>query len=140
MGFWDSVKSVALSAKCFTGWHEGEYKHIEGEPQCHLGKTCPDCGKWVTKEEHKYAGWKYVDYGKCDAIRNCIYCKHQEREVRHNYKKESKDGYCRIIEVCSRCNDRKIGRAEHTWVTIPFTDSNIRVQGKKKCRDCGHME
>ena len=45
MGFWDSVKSVALSAKCFTGWHEGEYKHIEGEPQCHLGKTCPDCGE-----------------------------------------------------------------------------------------------
>ena len=47
MGFWDSVKSVALSVKCFTGWHEGEYEHIKGKPKCFLGKTCPDYNQFI---------------------------------------------------------------------------------------------
>ena len=42
MAFWDNVKSIAIKAKCTVGWHEGEYKHIDGKPECYFGKTCPD--------------------------------------------------------------------------------------------------
>jgi glutaredoxin-related protein len=140
MGFWDSVKSVALSVKCFTGWHEGEYEHIKGKPKCFLGKTCPDCNQFITKEEHEYDGWEYVGYSKCDAVRKCIHCKHQQREIRHEYRKEGKESDCRVIEVCIRCRDKKIGRAEHNWVTIPFTDKDLKIQGKRTCRDCKTVE
>lgn len=140
MGFWDNVKELAVGAKCAVGWHEGEYGHIKGKPQCYLGKTCPDCGKWVTKEEHIYSGWEYIDYGKCDSIKSCIHCKYQEREIRHNYKKEGKDSNCIIIEVCSRCRDKKLGKTEHNWVTIPFTDRELKIQGKRTCKDCKAVE
>ena len=42
MAFWDNVKSIAIKAKCTVGWHEGEYKHIDGKPECYFGKT-PKC-------------------------------------------------------------------------------------------------
>ena len=49
MSFWDKVQSVALAAKCFSGWHAGKYTPIADEPKCHLEKVCPDCRKYLTK-------------------------------------------------------------------------------------------
>jgi hypothetical protein len=139
MGLWDKVKSVALSAKCMTGWHAGEYEHVEGKPLCFLGKTCPDCGEYVTKNKHAYNEWEYFSYDSCNAQRNCIHCNHIEQAVQHQYKEQGKDESCRIIEVCQRCGDKKIGSAKHNWVTIPFTDTEMKSGGKRKCQDCGYM-
>jgi len=81
MGLWDTVKNLAMSAKCMTGWHGGEYEHIQGKPKCFLGKTCPDCGEYVTKNKHKFGSWEYITYGKCDAVRKCNYCKLDEKKM-----------------------------------------------------------
>ncbi|MCB5266662.1 MAG: hypothetical protein LHW46_00935 [Candidatus Cloacimonetes bacterium] len=139
MGFWDTVKSVAISAKCMTGWHAGNYEHVKGQPLCFLGKTCPDCGEYVTKNDHKYGDWSFKRHDRCDAVRECIHCGALDTQVRHDHKKEGKDANCHIIEVCTRCGDKQIGRAEHTWINIPFTNSEMKIQGKRKCKDCGFM-
>lgn len=139
MGFWDKVKSVAISAKCMTGWHAGDYKHIDGKPLCFLGKTCPDCGEYVTKNNHTYNEWQYKNYNSCDAIRECVHCGSIESSVRHNYERQGKDSNCRVIEVCKRCNDKKLGSTDHNWVSIPLTNTEVKVQGKRKCKDCGFI-
>ena len=36
MAFWDNVKSIAIRSRCTVGWHEGEYKHIDGKPECYF--------------------------------------------------------------------------------------------------------
>ncbi len=69
MGLWDKIKDVALSAKCMTGWHAGEYSHIEGEPECYLGKICPDCGEYITKFNHKFGTSEYLHEYQCDTVR-----------------------------------------------------------------------
>jgi len=138
MGFWDKVKSVALSAKCMTGWHAGTYTHIEGKPECYLEKTCPDCNEYVTTKKHKFSEWEYLGYGKCDSRHECIHCGYTEDKVRHDYEEQGKDGNCKIIEVCTRCGDRELGRAKHNWINIAGYE--VKAGGKRKCRDCGIME
>lgn len=139
MGFWDTIVSVALSAKCMTGWHSGDYAHVDGKPLCFLGKTCPDCGEYVTKNNHKYNEWEYPIYNSCNAIRKCVHCGYQDSSVQHTYAKHGKDGNCKIIEICSRCGDKKLGREEHNWLQIPFTNTDVKANGQKKCRDCGYI-
>jgi hypothetical protein len=137
MGLWDNVKKVALSAKCLTGWHAGTYEPIEGREKCKLAKTCPDCGEYVTKTVHEYGEWTYLEYNSCQAQKECIYCQDLKRETVHNYKRRGKNQSCGIIEICERCNDEKVGATEHNWIKIPFTDTDLKVQGRKKCKDCG---
>ena len=141
MGFWDKVKSVAVSAKCIAGWHAGEYTHIQGKPECHTEKTCPDCEKYVTKQIHKFTDWKFTNNSMnnpCDSIRNCIHCNHQEQMIRHQYEKNGKDSNCRIIEKCKRCGDEKLGSESHNWLNI--MGHEIKAQGKRKCKDCGVIQ
>ena len=138
MGFWDKVKSVAVSAKCMTGWHAGTYTHIDGEPLCHLGKTCPDCNEYVTKIVHKFSEWEYLDYGKCDAKRSCIHCAYEEYGVQHDYEEQGKNSDCRIIEICTRCGDEQLGRENHNWLNV--AGHELKVGGKRKCKDCGKIE
>jgi len=138
MGFWDKVKSAAISAKCMAGWHAGTYTPIEGEPLCHLEKTCPDCNKYITKIEHKFNNWEYLDYGKCDVEHTCIHCNYKEYGVKHNYEKIGKNDECRIIEICKRCGDEQLGEIEHNWIRIAGRE--LKIHGKRKCKDCGRME
>ena len=140
MGIWDKVKSVAISAKCMTGWHAGDYTPISAKPKCNLEKTCPDCNNYVTTVKHKFDGWEYLSHGRCDAQKECIHCGHKENEVRHEYKAQGKDSKCCVIEVCNRCQDKKSGREDHSWIKIPFTNSDVKANGKRKCKDCGKME
>jgi len=139
MGLWDMVKDAALFAKCLTGWHAGEYTHIEGKPLCFFGKTCPDCGEYVTKKNHKFSEWQYKTYSNCDSERECVYCGLLESSVQHNYERQGKDSQCRIIEDCRRCGDKKYSGEEHNWITIPFTNKDLNVKGQRKCKDCGYM-
>lgn len=138
MSFWDTVKKVAVSAKCATGWHAGEWSHRQGEPECRLEKTCPDCNKHVTTTKHKYGDWRYTNYSSCDSVRECVYCGSVENKIIHEYTKVGKDENCRIIEKCSRCSDQKLGREDHNWIKL--LNHEIKVEGKRKCRDCGKME
>lgn len=141
MGFWDKVKSVANSAKCMTGWHAGEYSHISGKPECHLEKTCPDCNEYVTKKKHKFSDWKYTNNSSskpCDSIRDCIHCDIQETKEIHQHEKNGKDSNCRVIEKCKRCGDEQLGSESHNWISI--MGHEVKVQGQKKCKDCGTVK
>lgn len=141
MGFWDKVKSVANSAKCMTGWHAGEYNHIYGMPECHLEKICPDCDKYVTKIKHNFNDWRYTNNSfsqPCDSVRTCIHCEEQETKVIHQYEKNGKDSNCRVVEKCKRCGDEQLKSASHNWISIAGHD--LKVQGKRKCKDCGTVE
>lgn len=133
MGFWDSVKDVALSVKCFTGWHDGEYEQEKGKPECYLVKTCPDCKKVVKKEEHSFSSWEYLGNDSCKAKRKCFTCNYEENSTRHQFKWDHKDSNCRIIEICARCGETKKGLTAHVWIN-PSDD-----KGKKVCQDCGHI-
>jgi hypothetical protein len=131
MGLWDNVKNIAVSVKCITGWHAGEYTPIADKPECHVSKTCPDCNKYLTAVNHKFGEWKFLDI-KCDAQRECIYCFDYESKIIHNYE-EIKDFRCRVSKVCIRCGDEQIGSIEHKWVLID--------KGKRRiCKDCRREE
>ena len=138
MAFWNTVKKVAIATKCATGWHAGEWSPIPGKPKCQVEKTCPDCNKHVTSTKHNYGDWRYVDYLSCNSIRECVYCGSLEQKVIHQYIKAGKDGNCRIIEKCSRCGDQQLGREDHNWIKL--FDHEVRVGGKRKCKDCGKFE
>ena len=135
MAFLDTLKKVAISAKCKAGWHAGEWKHIPGKPECHLEKICPDCGKHVTTEKHKYGKWEYVRPDKCDSVRACIYCGSKQMKVIQLYQNlVGKDLNCRVIEKCIRCGyERTTAREKHTWY-YPG-GKNVR-----ECVDCHKIE
>lgn len=138
MAIWDTVKKVAIFVRCSSGWHGGKWEPIRGKPECHLGKKCPDCRQYVTTEKHKYGDWRYVDYSKCDSVRECIHCGSLDKTVIHKYESVDKDENCRIIEECSRCGDRRLGREDHSW--IKKFDHDVKFDGKRKCKVCGKME
>ena len=168
MGLWDKVKSAALSAKCMTGWHAGEYKRVPDTPDCFFTKQCPDCGKEVETNRHKYGDIRYKYALKCDAVRNCIYCEHEAAEIAHNYEDLGLDRNCQEMKKCNRCGDLKIGRPQHSYRTtgkdsscreiqecsrcrhvnhgrshhnwISLLGHEVKVSGKRKCRDCGATE
>lgn len=142
MGFWDSIKSLALSAKCATGWHSGNYRQMPNSPECYLEKTCPDCLEYVTKKSHRYGDWKYVKSFNCNAIKECIHCGDEKHEIVHSYKVVAKDSNCVEICECARCKDRKSGSTKHNWLELFGHELKIPTnEGKKrKCRDCGYVE
>jgi len=131
MSFWDVVKKVAVMAKCTTGWHAGEYEHIEGKPKCFLGKKCTDCGKYVTTKKHSFSEYTYKHFDKCDQTRKCIHCKFVENEINHSYEEHGKDGDCKIIKICSRCGGKVIGKENHRWKN--------GSGDKKMCLDCNKI-
>ena len=140
MSFWNVVKSVANSAKCMAGWHSGQYSHIEGKPKCNLGKRCPDCNAYVTKEKHEFSEWKFPNYTDCNAKRECIHCGHDEFKVIHDHERVGKDNSnCEIILRCKRCHDEKRGKAEHEWISLFKTELKVETEDgkKRKCKNCG---
>tara|TARA_R110000851_G_scaffold332161_1_gene507592 strand:+ start:1461 stop:1889 length:429 start_codon:yes stop_codon:yes gene_type:complete len=141
MGFWDTIKSAAISAKCLTGWHAGNYKPIEGKPQCNVEKTCPDCNKYVTAIKHKFNDWQYINSTsshRCDSFRSCVHCDAQETKRIHKFEERGKDSSCRVIEKCSNCFEERSGGTTHNWAQIMGRE--LKVQGKRKCQDCGIIE
>lgn len=141
MSFWNKLKSVAMTAKCLTGWHAGVYTPIEGKPECNLEKICPDCDSYVTKKKHTFSIWRYtnnINSDPCDSIRDCVHCGFQEEKIIHEYKKNGKDSSCRIIEKCTRCKDEKLGSESHDWISLFGHD--LKAGGKRKCKDCGNFE
>jgi hypothetical protein len=139
MSFWEKAKWIARSAKCLAGWHGGEYVHLSGEPLCHLGKTCPHCNAFVTKENHNFTAWEFPESDRCSARRECEYCGHIEISIRHDYVRTGKDANtCEIISTCRRCGDDRRDSAEHEWEQV---EMECRPDGenasKKKCSNCG---
>ena len=135
MGFWDVVKSVALSAKCATGWHAGDWQKTAGGPECSMGKTCPDCHTYVTTNKHSYTEWKKINYSNCNSVRECKHCGSTEEKIVHEYENNGKDDNCRLISKCRDCGSIETGREDHEWVK--FLDHEVKVGGKRKCRRCG---
>lgn len=132
MGLWDKVKSAAKSAKCMTGFHAGEFIQIVSKPQCQLEKNCPDWGKYVTKEEHKFDAWKkdISSYHQCDLVRECIYCGTKETKKEHDWEFDgTKDSNCYPVKVCKRCGEKDKGLIpKHTFVD---------AGDKAVCSSCG---
>ena len=135
MGFWDVVKSVALSAKCSTGWHAGNWSHIPGKPECFMEKTCPDCNKHVTTKKHSYGDWRKIDYSSCDSVRECKHCGSTEQQIIHDYENHGKDENCRLIKKCRCCGVQEVGREDHEWIKL--FDNELKIEGQRKCRRCG---
>ena len=139
MGLWDSLKKVGVAAKCGVGWHAGDYERVEGKPECFMAKTCPDCRQYVTKNDHTFGDWQYQEYGNCRQFCSCIHCGYQKTEVIHDFEEHGKNEECRIIEICRVCNHKELGRAQHNWIQIPFTNKDVSIKGQKKCGDCGFI-
>ncbi|EGK8058263.1 hypothetical protein IO382_000636 [Campylobacter lari] len=140
MGFLDTLKSIAISAKCGIGWHGGTYSNEEGKPQCYLSKTCPDCNEYISKYNHNFAERVITDPYSCRGYEECTYCQHREFGTYHKFEKVRKNERCQIIEKCSQCGKERLGDIQHSWVQIPFTNKDASINGKRKCRDCGYIE
>lgn len=136
MGLWDSIKKAANSAKCMAGLHAGEYVQIEGKPACNMHKTCPDCGKYLKKVQHKFGEWEYLQENKCDAIRYCEFCGESEKTERHNWS-QSKQG-CQLYRDCDRCGAHEFLKTEHG----PWHAGVAHPDGMQTftCAGCGKSE
>jgi len=134
MGFWDVVKSVAISAKCSTGWHAGNWSRIPGEPECSFGKTCPDCHNYVTTKKHAFGDWRKIDYSTCNSVRECDHCGSTEEKIIHDFQNNGKDASCRLITKCRHCGVQETGREDHEWVKL--FDHEVKVGGQRKCKRC----
>lgn len=136
MGLWDSIKKAATSAKCMAGLHAGDYSPIKGKPECNLEKTCPDCGKYITKIQHKFGSWKYIEEHKCDTIRTCEYCKEEYLAVKHEWA-ETKNK-CQVEKMCDRCGAHEFVRTEHG----PWYGGVAHPDGTQTfvCSGCGKQE
>lgn len=139
MNFLAKIKNITISAKCLSGWHSGSYLRMKNKPQCHLEKTCPDCGKYIAKKDHAFTRWKHVNELTCNAERECIHCNHIETKMMHGYERVGKNPVnCKVIRHCVRCNDKQIGQAEHNWFQRSVEERQSGV--KKVCKDCGKVE
>jgi len=136
MGLWDSIKKAATSAKCMAGLHAGQYQREAGKPECNLEKTCPDCNKHLTKIEHKFGEWKYLQDDKCNSTRSCDYCKEPENSIRHQWMQSKSQ--CQIHKVCERCGAREFVRTEHG----PWHAGVAHPDGMQTftCSSCGKNE
>lgn len=132
MSFFKSVKNFALAAKCKAGWHAGDYIKIEGKPECHLAKTCPDCDEYITKIDHKYNDWDFVKAFDCTQVRACIHCDREDQRVHHNYSAIGTNDRCDELLECNRCKHKKTGSKNHQWDNWSREDDKM-VRGCKKC-------
>ena len=143
---------IAGEPQCFfaktcpdCGKYITEKRHKYGEwfypyqDRCEQVRECVYCQDKKTRTEHQFAQWEYYEFGKCNQIRECIRCHKKETRVEHDYQEHHKDSQCRIIKVCTRCKDEQLGSIEHNWVKIPFSNNDLKVSGKRKCRDCGYI-
>lgn len=135
MSFWSLLKDVALSAKCATGWHAGDWRHIPGRPECSFEKTCPDCHKHVTTKKHVYNDWRKINYSTCNSVRECIHCGSTEENVIHEFENHGKDEHCHLIRKCRDCGVKERGREDHEWIKL--FDHELKSGGQRKCRRCG---
>lgn len=135
MGFFDKVKELAIKAKCMAGFHGGEFTHITGKPECHLGKICPDCKEHITSFKHSFTDWEYLSSDKCEMRCECILCSEQEFKTKHEYREDRIDSSCRVIEKCQRCDHEYIGSTRHTWEF-----SSYKGQVYRTCKRCGKHE
>lgn len=136
MGFWDSVKKAATSAKCIAGFHSGEYRRAEGKPECNMEMTCPDCNKHLTKVEHKFGKWEFLQENKCDAIRKCVFCGEAEKAIKHQWV-QSKNK-CQVERDCERCRAHEFVRVEHGhWSAGVAHPDGMQTF---TCVDCGKSE
>jgi hypothetical protein len=135
MGFFDKVKAAAIKAKCATGFHAGEYAAIEGKPECHFEKTCPDCNKYLTLFKHQfYAEPEYEKAGSCIKAVKCEFCDHIHRETDHvEYTVVGQDDYCRTKERCVRCSHEKVGDAKHSWVRLYDGENETVIYMCSRC-------
>lgn len=140
MGLFDSIKNIAVKAKCAVGFHAGEFKHIPGEPACHYGKTCSDCNKFVTLFKHKFQdNVDYVNSDSCTKQYRCSHCDFFKETTEHEgYTKTSKDSYCKWKLQCTRCKHEKAGEIDHYWLRDPgsYDDENEQYT----CYHCNKKE
>lgn len=129
MGFFDTLKCLATKAKCLTGFHAGSFKPIEGKPECHVEKTCPDCGEYITSYQHRFADWLYVYMDFCDQERVCNLCGTREQRKEHHYQVVGIDDRSYEQLQCNRCNERQQGHEKHSW-------GGWSKQGDKAIRIC----
>lgn len=122
MSFWDSVKKIGISAKCLAGMHEGDFKPIQGKPECHLGKTCPNCNKYIETIAHKYHQSHYLSENSCKRKSSCKHCGEEKITEKHSYDYTTNEG-CDVYNVCSRCRSKKFLKQDHHWVPSPVTRS-----------------
>jgi hypothetical protein len=136
MGFWDKIKSAAVSAKCMTGFHAGIFYKIPGKPDCYLEKTCPDCNKYLTEIQHKFSNWVYLDDNSCDATRKCHHCEIIENSIIHKWYTTKEQ--CQITKCCDRCGYKELGRMEHgPWYGGVCIGNGMQIF---QCSGCGETE
>ncbi|WP_312347386.1 hypothetical protein [Leclercia sp.] len=130
MGFWDSIKSAALKAKCTVGIHGGNYKLIEGET-CKYSKICPDCHETIKTEKHQLGKAEYKFDYKCLTVKKCIKCgQEHEGEKHEEYENVDVDDFCNVMQ---RCRSERIHGKEHSWTSDGSTDTHHLF----RCMKCG---
>lgn len=130
MGFWDSIKSAALKAKCTVGIHGGNYKLIEGET-CKYSKICPDCYETIKTEKHQLGKAEYKFDYKCLTVKKCIKCgQEHEGEKHEEYENVDVDDFCNVKQ---RCRSERIHGKEHSWTSDGSTDTHHLF----RCMKCG---
>ncbi|EOB5130250.1 hypothetical protein A0M84_02525 [Campylobacter jejuni] len=139
MGIFNTLKTLTLSAKCATGWHGGEFKNEDDKPKCFFSKICPDCNKYTQKIEHKFGDYIITNHRNCEGYKECEYCNLKEYGTYHQYEEIGVNASRQIIKKCRQCGDEQLGTTKHSWITIPFTDKEFSVNGKRKCIDCGFI-
>lgn len=136
MGFFDSLKKAASSAKCMVGLHTGVYMPIEGKPECNMELTCSDCGKHLTKIEHKFGKMEYVNENQCDMVCSCEFCGEQKTTIKHQWS-QSKNN-CKVVKDCDRCGAHEFVRTEHgKWYAGVAHPDGMQTY---TCADCGKSE
>ena len=144
MGFWDSVKDVALKAKCGLGFHDGKMAPTPGKPACHLSMTCADCHKLIETKQHSFPRqWSDADFDwtsnvGCMRIQRCTLCEEQLSQVEHEgYYTAGKNASCREVKKCPRCGHEKLGDEDHSWYRMSGNqDGSVNV----RCGGCGKEE
>lgn len=140
MTLWQSVKNIAMKAKCGLGFHAGDFAKVDGRPECYREKTCPDCAELLKKEVHAYpAAWENAayDYGsnlKCAKKQACIHCaKVETRQVHEGFTRVGVNARCRTVEACVRCGEEKLGDEEHSFQLQGRQGDDFLLQ----CGNCG---
>ncbi|EID8609381.1 hypothetical protein AB8680_000150 [Campylobacter jejuni] len=104
-----------------------------------FSKICPDCNKYIQKIEHKFGDYIITNHRNCEGYKECEYCNLKEYGTYHQYEEIGVNASCQIIKKCRQCGDEQLGATKHSWITIPFTDKEFSVNGKRKCKDCGFI-
>ncbi|EPB3081484.1 hypothetical protein ACRFDC_000176 [Campylobacter jejuni] len=122
------VKDIGMEVKCGIGWHAGEYQNEKDKPKCFFSKICPDCGKYLIKNQHDFEAPEILNPDNCYGYRRCTLCSIQVFDNFHNYYEIKKDSKCRMHEKCNLCGHERLGQTRHNW---KYDES-----GQKICLDC----